>query len=176
MDPYKVLGISQNATEEEVRIAYKNLVSEYSLTKYKNTPNEPLAKDILDNANASYELLINGNIYKEIRALIDNKNFTVAETKLNLISDKNSPEWNYLSGFVFLSKGWFDSAVYHLTTAIEPNPDNTEYLDTLDTLKSRASEFANYYKQKNVKPNTNNMNPCGGGSGGAQGSGMGGMC
>lgn len=175
MDPYKVLGISQNASEEEVKIAYKNLVSQYSLSKYKNTPNEPLVKDILDNANASYELLVNGNIYKEIRSLIDNKNFVVAETKLNLIADRTSPEWNYLSGFVFLSKGWFDSAVYHLTTAIELNPDNTEYLDTLDTLRSRASEFSNYYKQKNVQPNSNNVSPCGGGGGGSQG-GMGGMC
>lgn len=175
MDPYKVLGLQQNASEEEVKRAYKNIVSQYSLNKYQNTPNEPLAKEILSDANASYELLVNGNIYKEIRALIDNKNFIVAETKLNLIDDKNSPEWNYLSGFVFLSKGWFDSAIMHLTTAIELNPDNPEYLESLNTLRSRASEFTNYYKQKNVQPNTNNMNACGGG--GAPGAGgSGGMC
>lgn len=174
MDPYKVLGLNQNASEEEIKKAYKNIVSQYSLTKYQNTPNEPLAKDILADANASYELLVNGNIYKEIRALIDNKNFIVAETKLNLIDDKNSPEWNYLSGFVFLSKGWFDSAILHLTTAIELNPDNPEYIESLNTLRSRASEFSNYYKQKNVQPNTNNMNACGGG--GAPGGGNGGMC
>lgn len=174
MDPYKVLGIHQGSSEEEVKTAYKNIVSQYSLTKYQNTPNEPLAKEILSDANASYELLVNGNIYKEIRTLIDNKNFIVAETKLNIIDDKNSPEWNYLSGFVFLSKGWFDSAVSHLTTAIELNPDNPEYMDSLNTLKTRASEFANYYKQKNVQPNTNNMNACGGG--GASTGGNGGMC
>ena len=175
MDPYKVLGIHQNSSEEEVKNAYKKIVSEYSLTKYENTQNEPLAKEILADANASYELLINKNIYKEIRALIDNKNFIVAETKLNLIDDRTSPEWNYLSGFVFLSKGWFDSAVYHLTTAIELNPDNLEYMDSLNTLKTRASEFANYYKQKNVTPNSNNMSACGGGGAPTSG-GNGGMC
>lgn len=173
MDPYKVLGLQDNASEEEIKRAYKNIVSQYSLNKYQNTTNEPLAKEILSDANVSYELLVNGNIYKEIRALIDNKNFIVAETKLNLIVDKNSPEWNYLSGFVFLSKGWFDSAIMHLTTAIELNPDNPEYLDSLNTLRSRASEFTNYYKQKNVQPDTNIMNACGGGD--APG-GSGGMC
>lgn len=172
MDPYKVLGLQENASEEEVKNAYKNIVSKYSLSKYQDTINEPLAKEILSDANASYELLVNGNVYKEIRTLIDNKNFVLAETKLNLIDDRNSPEWHYLSGFVFLSKGWFDSAISHLNAAIDLNPDNPEYIDSLNTLKSRSSEFINYYKQKNVQPNTNNMNPCGGGSGG----GNGGMC
>lgn len=177
MDPYKVLGLNQNASEDDIKNAYKNIVSKYSLTKYENTLNEPLVKELLSDANASYELLITGNIYKEIRALIDNKNFVVAETKLNLIDDRNSPEWHYLSGFVFLSKGWFDSAITHLTTAIELNPDNSEYTDSLDTLKSRAPEFINYYKQKNIQPNTNNMNLCGGGGGGATSGGSnGGMC
>lgn len=170
MDPYKVLGLNQNASEDEVKKAYKEIVSKYSLSKYENTLNEPLAKEILSDANTSYELLITGNVYKEIRTLIDNKNFIVAETKLNLIDDINSPEWHYLSGFVFLNKGWFDSAISHLITATELNPDNTEYIDSLNTLKSRAPEFVNYYKQKNIKPNSNNVNPCGGGNN------NGGMC
>lgn len=174
MDPYKVLGIHQNSSEEEIKKAYKNIVSQYSLTKYQDTPNEALAKNILSDANDSYELLVNGNIYKEIRNLIDTKNFVIAETKLNIIDDKNSPEWNYLRCFVFLNKGWFDSAVSHLTTAIELNPDNFEYIDSLNTLKTRAPEFANYYNQKNVQPNTNNMNACGGGS--SPSSGNKGMC
>ncbi len=174
MDPYKVLGIHQNSSEEEIKKAYKNIVSQYSLTKYQNTPNEPLAKDILSDANTSYELLVNGTIYKEIRTLIDNKNFVIAESKLNTIDDKNSSEWNYLKCFVFLNKGWFDSAVYHLTTAIELNPDNPEYMDSLNTLKTRAPEFANYYSEKNVQPNTNNMNACGGGN--SPSSGNKGMC
>lgn len=174
MDPYKILGVSPGATTDEIKKAYSNIVSEYSFSKFQNTPNEPLAKEILADANASYELLVSGNIYKEIRTLIDNKNFIVAETKLNLIDDRNSAEWHYLSGFVFLSKGWFDSAVNHLATAIELNPDNTEYMDSLNTLKQRASEFATYYRQQNVKPSNNNMNACGGG--GSNSGGNGGLC
>ena len=174
MDPYKALGLQKNASEEEIKTAYKNIVSKYSLSKYENTLNEPLAKEILSDANESYEILINGNIYKEIRTLIDNKNFVLAETKLNLIDDTNSPEWHYLNSFVFLSKGWFDSAISHLTTAIDLNPDNPEYIDSLKTLTTRAPEFLNYYKQKNIKPNTNNMNACGGGGGSS--SNNGGMC
>ena len=61
--------------------------------------------------SAAYEMIINGNLYEEIRDLIDNKNFLEAEAKLNLINNANSAEWNYLQGFISVQKGWFESGL-----------------------------------------------------------------
>ncbi|GAB6170499.1 DnaJ domain-containing protein [Clostridium carnis] len=163
MDPYKVLGVSPNAPKDEIEMAYKSILNEYSLDIYNNSESAPLAEDKISDANIAYDILINGSIYKEIRTLIDNNNIVVAESKLNLIDHKNSAEWNYLKGFVNLKKGWFDTGVQHIITASELDPENEEYSQSINTLKSRASEFENYYKQHNVKPNSNNMNACGGG-------------
>ena len=37
-DPYKVLGVSPDATEEEIKTAYKELVKKYHPDKYPGQP------------------------------------------------------------------------------------------------------------------------------------------
>ena len=42
-DPYKVLGIDRNATDEEVKKAYRELARKYHPDNYANTPLSDLA-------------------------------------------------------------------------------------------------------------------------------------
>ena len=185
MDPYKVLGVSPNASKDEIKKAYKNILEEYALG---NSPidSRPLAEGILNDANMAYDVLVNGSLYKEIRSYIDNNNITIAESKLNLLDLKNSAEWNYLMGFVYFKKGWFDIGVEHILKSTELDPSNLEYSKTLTTLRNRSNEIINYYKQNNFQNPTqnnsqppqpqpqNNMNMCGGGNN--MGGGGGGLC
>jgi molecular chaperone DnaJ len=183
LNPYNILGVTPQASKEEIRIAYQNILNKYSSTESLNIDEQNLAEDTISQANLAYDAIVNGGIYKEIRSLIDNDNITIAEGKLNILDLRESAEWNYLKGFVYLKKGWFDVGIHHIITANEIDPENQEYIKTMETLRSRANDIINYYKKQNtnnIPPpgNTNNMNsmnPCG--SGGGMGNMMGGgMC
>ena len=164
MNPYKVLGIRPNASLDEIKDAYESLATTYSINDFNGSPEEPLAEDKLSEINEAYTLLSNNFKYKNIRNLIENKQFLSAETELNLIYDKSSPEWNYLQGFVLLKKGWFQAGVNHLKTAAELNPTNEEYQEALMVLvkKVRAMK-ANYARTMQYNSSNNNNNMCGGG-------------
>lgn len=57
MNPYKVLGVSENATKEEIRAAYLALVKKYHPDKYTNTPLKEQAGEKIKEINAAYEML-----------------------------------------------------------------------------------------------------------------------
>ncbi len=58
MNPYKVLGVSENASQEEIRAAYLALVKKYHPDKYTDNPLKELAGEKLKEINQAYELLI----------------------------------------------------------------------------------------------------------------------
>ncbi len=57
MNPYQVLGISENATDEEVRAAYIKLVKEYHPDKYQDNPLKDLADEKLKQINQAYDMI-----------------------------------------------------------------------------------------------------------------------
>lgn len=181
MNPYKVLGVRPNASLDEIESAYESLTSTYSINDFHGSPEEPLAEDKLYEINEAYTSLTNDFKYKDIRNLIEQQQFLNAETELNLISDKTSPEWNYLKGFVLLKKGWFQAGVNHLKTAAELNPSNEEYQEALMILAKKVKQMKlNYARAMQYRSaNNNNNSMCGGGGqsnnmcGGSGGSGGG---
>lgn len=57
MNPYKVLGVSENASQEEIRAAYLELVKKYHPDKYVDNPLKELAGEKLKEINQAYEML-----------------------------------------------------------------------------------------------------------------------
>ena len=57
MNPYKVLGVSENASQEEIRNAYLALVKKYHPDKYTDNPLKELAGEKLKEINQAYEML-----------------------------------------------------------------------------------------------------------------------
>jgi len=155
LDPYEVLSIEKTASEEEIKNKFKNMLEEYTQNQDETTKQKVMT------LSAAYEMIINGNLYKEIRDLIDNKNFFEAEAKLNLINNANSAEYNYLQGFISVQKGWFESGLNYLKKAVELEPNNVEYLNSLNKLQSRVIDYVTKYTKQNIKPNSNNVNACG---------------
>ena len=163
MNPYKILGVKPNASQDEIKEAYRALSETYSLDTFKDSPEEPLAEDKLSELNEAYSILINDVKYKDIRKLIESEQFINAENELNKISDKTSPEWNYLKGFVMLKKGWFQAGVSHLQTAARLNPNNPEYRNTLTLLQRKMNQIRSYYANISKAQNSGGNDMCGGG-------------
>ena len=59
MDPYRVLGVSTSATEEEIKQAYRNLVKKYHPDKHRGTAFEKEATEKLKEINEAYDMLKN---------------------------------------------------------------------------------------------------------------------
>lgn len=57
MNPYKVLGVSEGASQEEIRAAYLKLVKKYHPDKYVDNPLKELATEKLKEINEAYEML-----------------------------------------------------------------------------------------------------------------------
>ena len=58
-DPYKVLGVSPNASEEEVKSAYRQLVKKYHPDNYADSPLADLANEKMQEVNEAYDMVIN---------------------------------------------------------------------------------------------------------------------
>ena len=56
-DPYSILGVARNATENEIRAAYHALVAKYHPDKHQGNPLESLAAEKMAEINRAYETL-----------------------------------------------------------------------------------------------------------------------
>ncbi len=54
MDPYKVLGVTQTASDADIKKAYRDLVKKYHPDKYTDTDMAELANEKLKQINAAY--------------------------------------------------------------------------------------------------------------------------
>ena len=162
-DPYKVLGISENATDEEIKKAYRDLARKYHPDNYVNNPLSDLVEEKMKEINEAYDTIRKERAEKNyktqtnttdnkysgeylgIREFINMGRYTEAETMLNSvpIADRNG-EWNFLKGCVLERRGWYFDAQKFFETACYIDPDNTEYKDALNKIKETANAFGGY--------------------------------
>jgi molecular chaperone DnaJ len=178
-NPYEVLGISEGASEEEIKRAYKEAVRKYHPDQYQNNPLSQLAEEKLREANEAYEYLIknakgsrnnrpqgNGSwnggndngFFRQVRMNIDRGNIAAAEDMLENSSVRNA-EWYFLKGLVFLRKGWYDEARSNMQTAVNMDPGNFEYREALNrmNISNRTYRGNAYGRGYNQGPDLCNM-------------------
>ncbi len=165
-DPYKVLGVSPHATDDEVKDAYRRLARKYHPDNYVNNPLSDLATEKMKEINEAYDEIQrqrkgSGSGYgqqsyggyqqsyggsgqfADIRRLINLNRLADAEELLDgVASGSRGAEWNYLKGIVNYRKGWLDNAVTYLNTACSMDPANMEYRQALNQLTQRQQGYA----------------------------------
>ncbi len=141
-DPYAVLGISPQATDEEVKAAYRELARKYHPDKYNDNPLSDLAQEKMQEINEAYDTIVrmrqsgggqysggnSGSRYTDIRNMIRANRILDAEMLLDGVpSASRDAEWHFLKGSVLYKKGWLEDATNHYATACRMDPMNAEY-------------------------------------------------
>ncbi|MBQ8345457.1 MAG: DnaJ domain-containing protein, partial [Clostridia bacterium] len=54
-DPYQILGVSPDASDEEIKKAYRGLARKYHPDKYRDSDLAELASEKMKEVNAAYE-------------------------------------------------------------------------------------------------------------------------
>ncbi|MBR2353370.1 MAG: DnaJ domain-containing protein [Clostridia bacterium] len=168
-DPYKVLGVSPDASDDEIKKAYRALARKYHPDKYRDSDLADLASEKMKEVNAAYEeikqMRENGSSshssggsysssgssgsprYAEIRRQINRGNIGQAHTLLNNIpvNDRNA-EWNFLMGNVALRQGAYVDAQHYFDIACSMDPYNREYSAAQQQLRNRANGYGGGYQ------------------------------
>ena len=174
-DPYKILGVSRDATDDEIKKAYRELARKYHPDNYANTPLSDLAGEKMKEINEAYSEIQkirataqsgqssysygngayssntytgnNAEDFKRVREYINAGRFADADLILNsLPASARNAEWNFLKGCVLAQKNWFYDAQRYFETACYMAPDNAEYRNALNNIRARAASYGGGYR------------------------------
>ena len=79
--------------------------------------------------------------YREVRKSIDRGDLRDAEVRLGRMGTR-SAEWYFLYGVLNIRRGWYNEGVQGLQTAVNMEPQNFEYRNTLNSV---VAQTQNYY-------------------------------
>ena len=162
-DPYQTLGVSENASDEEIKKAYRDLARKYHPDNYHDNPLADLAQEKMKEINAAYEEInrrrsggsrasgssyggyqqqysqyqgrSSSSVLQQVRIAIQTGDLSRAEALLANYSDHNA-EWNFLRGAVCYRRGWMDEAKRYYQTACQMEPGNPEYRQALNFMEN----------------------------------------
>ena len=146
-DPYKVLGISPDATDDQVKAAYREMARKYHPDNYTDNPLSDLAQEKMQEINEAYDTIVkqrkNGyrsggsGKYADIRSLINQGRTQDAETLLDgMPAASRDAEWHFLKGSVLYKKGWLEDAYQQFSIACRMDPTNGEYRAAFDQMNA----------------------------------------
>ncbi|MBQ5800707.1 MAG: J domain-containing protein [Clostridia bacterium] len=165
-NPYTVLGVPSDASDEEIKKAYHKLARKYHPDNYSSNPDfAELANEKMQEINEAYDEIkrqresgggssgYNGNsyqgqnnIYMSIRIMINSGHFAQAEQELEKIKDSDkTAEWHYLKSIVLMRRGWTIEAMRELGIACGMDPQNQEYARTKMEFERRTGAYGNMY-------------------------------
>ena len=170
-EPYKVLGVSPDASDEEIKKAYRKLAKQYHPDL---NPGDPVAAKKMQQVNAAYEQIKNPQktqpnhgpqrgygydpfggawqrTYQQSSQSSDQYQSAAAQyirfgryqEALNALN--NSKERNarryYLSALANDGLGNQVTALEHIRRAVSMEPDNAQYLQTLEEIENGGAAY-----------------------------------
>lgn len=158
-DPYEILGVSKNATQEEIKTAYRKLAKQYHPDRYVGNPLADLAAEKFKEINEAYETLTgerganssnsgynstgSAGVFAQVRNLISINSLDEAERILDSCQTRTA-EWFFLKGSIYIRRGWHDQGVNFIRQAVNMDPSNAEYRRTLNSIEFQRQQYRTY--------------------------------
>ena len=166
-NPYEVLGVSPNASDAEIKKAYRELAKKYHPDNYADSPLADVAEQKMKEVNEAYDEInrmrqkgkgtgsvgsntgAGGSYYGNnastsqfysVRIYIQRNMISEAEKILDGTPEGNrTAEWHYLKGMCAFRKGWTDQATEYFRKAVNMDPNNQEYRAALNNVQGQGS-------------------------------------
>ena len=174
-NPYEVLGVSPDASDEEIKKAYRDLAKKYHPDNYANSPLADLAEQKMKEINEAYDQInsmrqkgkgtgstgsagsysSNGSSsqFYSVRIYIQRNMIKEAEQVLDSTPEgSRTAEWHYLKGMCAFRKGWSNQANEFFTTACNMDPNNQEYRAAMNNINGQRSYNYGGYNTANGTP------------------------
>ena len=177
-DPYSVLGIGAEASDEEIKDAYRALARKYHPDNYgDDNPLKDLATEKMQQVNEAYDTIMrdrqNGKAYRgkgtyydsysgtsktaplytEVRNALNSRRFGEAERLLATVAETDRvAEWHYLTSIVLMRRGRVNDAMRELEIACGMEPANLEYQKAKEMFNHRAQGYGSTYYGTSSRP------------------------
>lgn len=182
-DPYSVLGVSQNASDEEIKKAYRELARKYHPDNYQNNPLADLAEEKMKEINEAYDVITKqrsggyqqgassgygggyqSSYQQQYSSASSNPTYARVRNLINggdlqtaerLLMEvgQRDGEWYFLTGSIAYRKGWLDEAMQNYTRAVQMEPNNMEYRQAL-AMSQRGGQAYRPYGYTNASFDT----------------------
>ncbi len=161
-DPYQSLGVSPQASDDEIKKAYRELAKKYHPDNYANTEFSDIANEKMKEINQAYDQILHeravGNSgssgysssnsssrpdYARIRSLIASGRVNEAEVMLDGQADHNA-EWHYLKGLCAMYRRRYNDAANFFGEACRLDPGNGEYASMYQRFRGAQQNYGSF--------------------------------
>ena len=174
---YEELGLTQDATDEEITARYNQLKEKYSEERWQDGEAGNKAAKKLTKINVAYQEIMSARKEKkaegekvttldEVARLLKEGDVSKAQSSLDDCNDRNA-EWHYLQAVIFYKKNWTNDSKKQLEIAMQMDPANQKYRNAYKKMnekdayeKQNAGATQNPYQNQ---PNGNDNQMGGGG-------------
>ena len=185
-DPYSILGVSRDATEDEIKKAYRSLARKYHPDNYAGSSLADVAEEKMKEVNEAYDAIQKqraarttyadpasgswgdgafrtASDFAGVRLRIQQGQYSEAELILDAMpGDQRNAEWNFLKGCVLMQRGFFFDAQKYIETACYLDPTNEEYRSARQQMRASASQYESGYRTAPCAGNCSACNLCSG--------------
>ncbi len=167
IDPYSVLGVSRNASDEEIKKAYRRLSRKYHPDANINNPNKAQAEEKFKEVQQAYDQIMKerdggfdgytgfggfggqqSQRYQDEESIrrqaaanyIQSGHYQEAMNVLSGLAQRNG-QWYYLSAMANMGLGNNVNALNHIREAVRLEPDNMQYRALLQRMEGGGTWY-----------------------------------